>query len=134
MRLIWSWVLALSLAAGCGGSEEGEPVTQAETQAAGAEEPASEEPAPEEPDGPGIASGPSAGMGTELAESGAQAAARRAAEAGGYSMDQHSISATRREGDEYAVDFVQGPPTPPGGHFTVYVNARSGGTRIEHGE
>lgn len=81
-----------------------------------------------------VAEGPSAGAGTSLSESGAQAEARRAAEEAGYDLTEYRLTSTTHDDGEYTVHFEQGPPTPPGGHFAVIVDERSGETRIMPGE
>jgi hypothetical protein len=74
-----------------------------------------------------------------ISEANARSVAERKAAEAGYDLNIFRVVSVEyeREGsfkDTWRVFFEQVPPTPPGGHFIVYVNAASGEARLFPGE
>lgn len=81
-----------------------------------------------------------AGLRVPTAEA-AREIAGNAAVAEGYALDVfpvRSVESVGPDGGSFAgmwrVTFEHVPPTPPGGHFTVYVDPASGRAQLFHGE
>jgi hypothetical protein len=68
----------------------------------------------------------------------AVAIAEKAAKSEGIDLGKYDMTACRYEYTEaeanWSVLFVQKPPTPPGGHFLVWVNDKTKTTQLMHGE
>ena len=62
--------------------------------------------------------------------------ARETAEQEGYDLSIYELRSVEfnEEGNRYWVHFEHAPPTPPGGHFSVDVNATSEEARLVRGE
>jgi hypothetical protein len=72
-------------------------------------------------------------------ERGARSVAEQKARESGYDTARYRIVSVERadEGSlrgKWRVFFEQLPPTPPGGHFNVYVDSTSGEAQIFHGK
>lgn len=82
--------------------------------------------------GGGVRSNPSAKVSKEQAE---EIAIRNGTEAG-YSAEQYrlvKIELDEKTGHWWA-DFEHTPPTPPGGHYSVEIDSKTGEARLIHGE
>lgn len=65
----------------------------------------------------------------------AQELAADAALAEGYDVTEYQLEEmTLDEGGDWWLRYVLPPPTPPGGHFGVVVDAETGQARVMHGE
>jgi hypothetical protein len=66
--------------------------------------------------------------------------AEEAAQAAGYSAEKFKVKKVEIVKDEgsfkgmWEVSFEHVPPAPPGGHATVYVDARDGTVKLFHGK
>jgi hypothetical protein len=96
MRVIVTGLLLLVLAAGCGGSS------------------------------PGPREHPRVSADDRIPEPEARLIAEETARRAGWDLEVYGIVSVDRADGRWRVSFEHAPPAPPGGHFTVYVDASTG--------
>ena len=73
-----------------------------------------------------------------MSQAGAIAAANRAATEAGYKLSDYGAPKAHyeftRKDKTWTVFYVLKPPTPPGGHFQIWVEDKTGKTQVMRGE